>query len=194
MRVVLLLFFMVFSCESDDCGLPNYEKKRECGLTLNQKAKKSLNTISLLSGQTLRTKEVVDTQGNKTHGEYITDIYFDIQDNTQMFYIEKVQYDFYTQKLKAVTSWEIPLNELNPDNIEISEFHSDFFVGDVADLGFRANMNNPNAFKMKFIVYDENGNPKVTKCEKRDYFEITTSPKIANELKTSFQGFLNNIN
>lgn len=191
----LILLLLIFSCsDKENCGLPDYEKTRKCDLNLNPVAKRSLNSIATLSHARLRTMEITNSKGQKTRTEYKDNIYFDLNKTSKMFYIEEAMYDFYSQKLLAIISWEVPLIELNVDNIEINEYHSDFFEGYVAEIGFRANFNNPDAFLLKYITYDEKGKAKVTQCERRSYLDFTTTPKNAIQLKSAFTDFLKNMN
>ncbi|WP_417443627.1 hypothetical protein [Joostella sp.] len=197
MKILLtpLILLIIFSCKNQDtCGFLDYEKSRKCELSLNSNAKKYLNLLSKSNYIELRTKEVIQFNGEKTRSGYKTDIYFNLNDDNQNFYIEKVQFDYYSNKLRAITSWEVPLQELNSNNIEVSEYYSEYYESNVAQLTFSANYMNPDAFKLRLTKYDENGNSEVIQCDIRSSFEITTTPEEANRLKNAFKNFLNNIN
>lgn len=191
---VLILILLVFSCgDKDSCGLPDYEKVRKCELALNASSKKGLNSISTISNIELISNEITMANGKRSRAGFRNNIFFDLNANSQTFYFEQMQYDYDAQKLLAIRTWEVPLNELNSDNIEVSEMYMELFRTNVSIVSFTSNFNNPEAFDFTLVTYDEDGETKDINCNKVSSFDITTSPAKANEIKTAFQNILSNL-
>src|SRR5690606_3634230 len=125
---------------------------------------------------------------------YRFDIFFNLSPENKNLYFERVMYDFNSNRLLAVRTWEIPLDELNVDNIEISEYHSRLFDMTLGNLTLTAENNNPNAFNFRMVTYDKEESVELTQCQTTRELTITTSAKKARELKYALEGFLNNLN
>lgn len=187
---IIILTLLLADCKSGmNCDVPSYKHERQNHLNLNAEAQRSLNIISkILDGSS------VLTINNPIEGEpkiRVNTIFFNLNKNEPIFYIENIfYYDNYERKISHYFSFEIPLSELVPENIKVSEEDMPMY-GRFASIEFTSNYNNPEAFLLKTINL-KGTNPEVTQCEKRSYFNLDLNVEDAMELKVAFIDFLNN--
>lgn len=185
--ILFLLIINISSCSND----VQYVKINE--YYNNSVAEKELNEISkILNGYTLES-EGFHKENNKIvkhHLSKVFDVYFKFDKNQQLFYFQEIQVvnrDWKNEDTRKI--YTVPVKELDPNNIEYSNYKNHQAIGDKNTSAFEINSkyNNYEAFKYQFITKSDN----VTGTT--NSFTIYLKPKDAEKLKKALINFLKNI-
>lgn len=193
---IFLLFFsiiFVLGCSKKDDYFFDFDLVRENNLPLNAKADKSLEEISnLLSGKgTLYSVEnIIDFPAAVQ-----SILYFSLDKTNQNLYIRIVYYeDKNLFKINSYIDFEIPIKNIDVNNIEYNEYHSSKHMGGkFGSLLINSKYNNPEAFKSRKTKF-ENNNLIVEDVVPLGLLSIVINPEVGRELKAPFVSFVKNFN
>lgn len=182
-KVTLLLLTALLSFLSCKNNLAEFELVRKHDLELNENAKSSLNEITkLLNGGNALYNSNVDSNSAIIIQYYV---YFNLTDSNDKLYIRKILWwDLAQKESPNYVDYEVPINEIDDTNIEVSESSLPIFGGEFAHFSINAKLNNPDAFGVKPSKYiQETDELKVIDNYKKSSITIPLKIGVANKLK-----------
>lgn len=188
----LIIFLSIISCKSNsDTGFPNYEKTRKIEINLNPQAESALNEITkIIDGRPL-----ISLNENYTNLALANncEIYFNLNENDENIYIRHTYYkDRALINVSHYDDYRLPINEIDPSNIIVSEGYFPAFGGEYASIRISAMYNNPDIFERCRTRF--NNQEKTVNCINQSYVDLLLKVEVAHEFKKQLIIFVNNFN
>lgn len=177
------LFF--YSCQTNDCALPNYELTREVNFKVNKEVEESLNVITSILRSGIYLKNNLPNE--KTAARLENEIYFNLDKESNILHFKEIYYDQEIGLNKSLyINYDIPISEIDITDLDIIYSISGGVYDNSASLKINSKFRNPSSFKIKYIKV-KNGEEKVTDCITDSAFFIILKSDNAEALKSALQ-------
>lgn len=192
LKITLIVSFLIFlSCKSEmTCSEPSENIGRTNSLKLNAECEQSLNAITkILNWQ----HELKNFDKNSSVALIRTnEIYFNLNENNQNLYIKAFYYkDYLKEKKPNYNYYEVPINQLDPKNIEIEVLGLKQYENNSVII-FTSKFSNDKAFTRTHVLYDNDNNLQHIECVQTSSIDLLVKTEDAQILKDAFVNFLRN--
>lgn len=188
--VVAFSLFLLQSCKNEiSCSEPVTNIGRTCKLKLNKEAKRSLNTLAEILSELHDLQNTDEKSGSAK--VMSNEIFFNLDKSDNLYFKLNYYKDYYKEIKPTYHYYEVPIEQLNPENITITELGL-WQYGANSIVTINSKFSNDKAFSLKFVKYDKDNNLVSVECLEKGEIGFLVRREDAEKLKNAFITFINN--